>query len=191
MVQVRYSVKINPRVKREIIRNHRSATIEASKTFLEKTIKLTTKIMKEEAPKRSGALIRGIKEIERRTTKQGQFDRRANLTVASTAPHSIYVVGGTDPSPGAYVGPGSKSWNYKGTGTTQTFPPSRLYSGNKKFRARDSDGEFKGTHPGFEANNFITRSAVKVLRTIGVSQGFVGIDVYTESYNKLKRMFSE
>ena len=191
MVQVNYSVQINPRFEREIIRGHGTATVKASKTFLVQGIRLTKKLMKEEAPRRTGRLIRGIKELERKTTKTGQFDRRANIVVASTAPHSVFVVGGVLPSKGRYVGPGSTSYNYKGTGKTVTFRASRNYTGNgKKFRATDYQGNLVGRHPGFGPNDFITRAANKVQAEIDKNADtYLGVRSYTESYNRLRRLF--
>lgn len=191
MVQVTFAIKINPRFERTIIKEQGTASRKASKTFLMNTSKLIKKTMQEEAPMRSGKLRRGIKIAELKTTKSGDVDRRALINVVSTAPHSKYVVGGTLPSPGAYVGPGSTSINYKGTGRTETFRAARNFTGRRKgFRAVDYAGRKVGRHPGFEANDFISRAGQKVFKKINAeNQRFLGINAYTESYNKLSRMF--
>lgn len=173
-MQVSFSIQIDPRIEQLIRKGGELATRKMQDQFLTDTANRTKNIMQKEAPVRTGRLRSGIK-ITKKEKKGGGLDRRANIRVESTVPYSRYVVAGARPSigdgspgTGRYIGPG-------GFG----FRATKGFKGKRGFRTGF------GFWPGYPPNDFISRAEVKIRSMVTKETKFIGINAYTESYNKL------
>lgn len=154
------------------------------------------KFMKEEAPERTGKLRKGIKLEPPKITSLGNYDKRATIKIASTAPYSHFVITGAQASigngkkgTGRFVGNsptftrGAK--NFKPIEITYTSRNMHRKRLSKKQKALGYKLQFRsrwGRWPGFKANDFITRSRGKLenkFRKVGV---YEFTKIMTKSY---------
>jgi len=144
-----FGVRINPadRAWRNNVLNN--IYVRISDTHLREYQRLIKRTMQKEAPKRKrgggGALRKGIKSIPFKLTKSGAIDRRVNIRVVSTAPHTIYVTKGAKPNTQMTANPGHGRFLPQAGGRG----PYRLAT---------------GFWPGFKKNDFIARTAAKLGR---------------------------
>jgi len=145
-----FGVRINPSDKKWRNNVLNDIYVRISDTHLREYQRLMKKTMIKEAPSnkkyvRTGALKRGIKSIPFKLTKSGAIDHRVNIRVVSTAPHTIYVT--------------------KGAKSHTQVSPSQ---GHGRFVPQaGSRGPFRlatGFWPGFKRNDFIQRTAQKLVR---------------------------
>lgn len=185
MTFITFGVKIDPRVFATLDKAGNETARRLTDNFLNKVSNNLQKTMQKMAPKRSGALRAGIK-IVKKEKLGGGLDRRARIRVNSTAPHSRYVVAGVGksvgdgtPGTGRYVGPGSRSTNYKSLGGTRTFRASRNFKSGNPFRSA------WGVYPGFEGNDFITRAGDKVYQDSLQDIGADSLRITSETFRRL------
>jgi len=174
LVQVDFQIQLNPRLLRKFKRAGRDVTIRQSKTFITDTAKEIRDTTILFAPKRTGFLREMIKITDKKTSG-GEYDRRANIRITSTAPYSRHVVAGVRPSigdgspgTGQFFGPGGYG-----------FPRTKGFTGTKAFRSGS------GFYPGFKGNDFISRAAEASKGIMAETLERDAINAYTDSYNKL------
>jgi hypothetical protein len=174
LVQITYAIKINPRLERTVRKGNELALQKMQEVWLRTTGQQVKNEMQRQAPVRTGRLRTGIK-IVKKEKQGGGLDRRANISVESTVSYSRNVIAGARPS----IGDGSP-------GTGKFFgpggfghPATKGWNGGKAFRSG------AGFWPGFRPNDFVSRAEAIVIPKIIRETKFIGVNAYTESYNKL------
>ena len=143
-----FGVRINPSDKQWRNNVLNDIYVRISDTHLQEYQRLMKSTMKKEAPKGKnpgGALRKGIKSVPFKLTRSGAIDHRVNIKVISTAPHTIYVTKGAKPN--TQISPN------KGHGR---FIPQAGARGGFRIAT--------GFWPGFKKNDFIQRTAQKLVR---------------------------
>ena len=101
-----FGVRINPSDKQWRNNVLNDIYVRISDTHLRQYQRLMKKTMQKEAPKKTGALRKGIKSVPFKLTKGGGIDHRVTIKVISTAPHTIYVTKGAKPNTQVSPNPG-------------------------------------------------------------------------------------
>ncbi len=177
MVQINFSITLNPRFLSQLKRGASEAGSRASDVFLRDMSRDIRDLVREEAPHRTGHL-RSMIKIKNKRKSGGGVDRRANFKIESTASYSRHVIAGARPS----IGDGSPgTGKFFGPGGFG-FPATRGFTG-KTFRSSF------GFYPGFPPNDFITKGLIRSRSYLRNHLVPAALKATSASYNKLEIKF--
>ena len=184
MVQLNFRIDIPRNALREFGKDGRTYMGRLSDTALRNLPVIIKDEMRREAPQRTSKLWTGI-QITRIRKSGGKFDRRANVTVSSTAPYTGLVIGGAKasigdgtPGSGQYFGPATDSDNHLGKGSNRVFKASQGFTGGKPFRASF------GRWPGFPGNDFVTRAFPKAKKKVEIAYRTSAIRLVSQTHRR-------